>query len=228
MLGARAHNTWSCCFANLAGLRQNRRRSRVSRRPLPHLNRLHSRVSRRPLPHLRVCQRQGHQRSRPPHMGVWHMCQRQGHQHGPRPLHLEVRHQEDRAARPKRHQGPPPPHLEVLMTIFRRHLRRQLWRADLPGGCTYHRHHQPPHGHLSKRPSCMPCGMGVPCGTARHRRGKAMLKNSGSNRPRRRPWSQLGSRLLGLRQLGLQISRPSQPASPPLRPPSNPQQWLPW
>ena len=55
-----------------------------------------------------------------------------------------------------------------------------------------------------------------------------LLKNSGPNRPRRRPWSRLGSRLPGLRQLGLQNSRPSQPASRPLRPPSNPQQWLLW
>jgi hypothetical protein len=172
---------------------------------------------------------------------VWHRCQRQGRQHGPQLLHLEV-----------------------LMTIFRRHLRRQVY---LPGGCTYHRHRQPPHGHLRKRPGCMPCGMGVPCGTARHRRGKAMLKNSGCaqwfqngllktsgpNRPRRRPWSRLGSRLLGLRQLGPQNSRPSQPASRPPRPrllglhqlglqnsrasqpasrpprpPSNPQHWLVW
>ena len=131
------------------------------------------------------------------------------------------------------------------MTIFRRHLRRQVY---LPGGCTYHRHHQPPHGHLRKRPGCMPCGMVVPGGPARHRSGAAIrmmqlrswcaqwfqsgsLKNSGPNRPRRRPWSRLGSRLLGLRQLGPprprllgprqlgpQNSRPSQPASRPLRP----------
>ena len=177
------------------------------------------------------------------------MCQRQGHQHGPRPLHLEVRDQEDRAARPKCHQGPPPPHLEVLMMIFRRHLHRL---EHLPGGWTYQRHHQSPRGHLRKRPGCMPCGMVVPCGTARHRSGEAirmmqlrswcaqwfqngLLKNSGQNRPRSRPWSRLGSRLLGLRmprsqqcQLGLQISRLSQPASRPLRPPSNLQQWLPW